>query len=122
MVQDGCRAEDLVQGRPLAALPDSLLNLIHLDDAAAIVVQASQTAPQLCEIVNISDGHPVTRLDFYSEAARLLNAPAPQFVAPQGQSRGASSGKIINSHKRELRFPAPLQFPTYREGLASIFS
>ncbi len=113
------RAADLTQAKPLAAFPDSLLNLIHIDDAARIVVQAADTPPRGCEILNVSDGHPVRRRDFYLEAARLLNAPPPTFQPPENaaDARGGMDGKEIINQRLVQRLAPELRYPSYREGL-----
>lgn len=115
------RAADLKQGTPLAVDPDSWLNLIHVDDAAAIVLRADAAArpPFLCVV---SDGVPVRRGDYYRELARLLGAPAPNFATPEGAtSRGRVGGdKRICAHRLFRELSPVLQFPDYRTGLEAI--
>ena len=57
------------------------LNLIHADDAAAVVVAAEQRGkPPRTYIV--SDGHPVERRTYYAGLAERLAVPLPRFVPP----------------------------------------
>ena len=82
------RIADLEAGRPLAADPDSWLNLIHVDDAAAIVCGiAAATAPAPLYVV--SDGHPVRRRDWYGHIAACLGSPPPTWDTDAPRSRGA---------------------------------
>src|SRR5262245_44982618 len=72
------RVADLQAGRPIDAPASGWLNLIHIDDAARIVLLAEELAVPPRTYV-ISDGQPVQRSDYYAELARLLNVPPPQF-------------------------------------------
>jgi nucleoside-diphosphate-sugar epimerase len=116
------RRAELESGRPLAAPQEGYLNLIPVDDAAAVVLAAEQRAvPPACYVV--ADGQPVLRGEYYRELARLLGAAPPRFAAPDPTSavaeRAASSRRVnIARLLRELS-PA-LRFPSYREGLAAI--
>lgn len=112
------RAADLLAGQPIDAQPNGFLNLIHVVDAARIVLLAEARPTSPCLLV--SDGQPVIRGEYYAELARLLGAPEPQFVLPVDAlppKRGAADKRINNA--RLLRELAPqFQFPDYRAGLA----
>jgi nucleoside-diphosphate-sugar epimerase len=119
---------DVRAGRPLERSPEGYLNLIHVDDAAAVIDAASRRAPVPRTYV-VSDGSPVLRRDYYRELARLLKAPEPTFAAPQespsdsdkSTRRGSGSKRVHNARMmRELG--VTLRYPTYREGLTAIVS
>lgn len=114
------RSADLLAGNPLAAQPDTHLNLIHVDDASRIVLLAEHAAAPRTYVV--SDGHPVLRRQYFAELARLLGAPPPRFSPPSPASppqRGASDRKASNARLLgELR--PQFVYPSYREGLAAI--
>lgn len=81
------RVDDLRAGRPLAADPDSWLNLIHVDDAATVLMAvAEHAAPGPLYVV--SDGRPVRRRDFYDTLARLAGSPPPLWQPPSPEARG----------------------------------
>jgi len=81
------RIEDLRAGAALAADPDSWLNLIHVDDAAAVVMAVADHAnPGRLYIV--SDGRPVRRRDFYDRLASLIGSPQPHWTPPSPEARG----------------------------------
>ena len=61
-------------GEPLPVAADAWLNLIHVEDAARIIVELEKNVPTPATF-NVSDGHPIRRADFYRELARLLSGP-----------------------------------------------
>jgi nucleoside-diphosphate-sugar epimerase len=82
------RLDDLRAGRPLAADPDTWLNLIHVDDAARIVCAvAAAPAPQPLYVV--SDGRPVLRRDWYGRLAAVTGSPVPTWDPSAPRIRGA---------------------------------
>jgi nucleoside-diphosphate-sugar epimerase len=116
------RRHDLEAGRPIAAPSDGYLNLIHVEDAADIVLAAKARAVPPSTYL-VSDGHPVLRRDYYEELARLLGTGSPQFEEPPPDSpaaqRAGSDKRVGNA--RLVRDLAPtFVYPSYREGLAAI--
>ena len=118
------RRADLEAGRPLDVDPDAMLNLIHVDDAAAVVLAAESRArpprPYL-----VSDGTPVPRGEFYSRLAGLLGAPAPRFVprepadAAGASGRGLSNKRVANDRMR-AELGVTLRYPGFDDGLRAI--
>jgi nucleoside-diphosphate-sugar epimerase len=116
------RSADLLAGKPIDAPATGWLNLIHVEDAAQIVLLAEMRAP-LPSLYVVSDGQPVVRGDYYRELARLLGAPSPKFVAPPGGSPAAAragSDKRVNPAKMLADLQPKLAYPSFREGLAAI--
>jgi nucleoside-diphosphate-sugar epimerase len=116
------RLSDLQEGRPIAAPEHGYLNLIHVDDAAAIVLNAECKAPAP-SLYNVTDGHPVLRGDYFREVARRVGAPPPRFVAPPDddpRAQRAASDKRVSNRALVERLAPRFRFPTYREGLAGI--
>jgi nucleoside-diphosphate-sugar epimerase len=113
------RRNELLSGQPITAAGDAWLNLIHVSDAAQIVLAVEkQVLPPRLYLV--SDGHPVRRRDYYAEAARLLHAPPPVFSMeePKTQTeRRVSTDKRLKIARltSEVRFDS--QYPSFREGL-----
>lgn len=116
------RIRDIEAGIPLTAPSKGYLNLIHIDDAAAVVLAAERLAP-LPRLYLVSDGEPVRRHTYYEEVARLLGAPPPRFTTPAESSpakQRAESSKRIRNTRMRSELNVALQFPSYREGLADI--
>jgi nucleoside-diphosphate-sugar epimerase len=116
------RAKDLIAGIPIDAPSQGWLNLIHVDDAARIVLQAEvQSATP--ELYLVADGTPVLRSDYYAELANLLQAPAPVFVTPNAASpaaQRASSDKRISNRKLVATLQPIWLYNDYRAGLRGI--
>jgi nucleoside-diphosphate-sugar epimerase len=81
------RLADLRAGRPIAADPDSWLNLVHVDDAATVVT-AIAAAPTPRPLYVVSDGTPVLRRDWYRRLAELAGGPPPAWDESAPRSRG----------------------------------
>jgi len=116
------RAADLEAGRPIDAPAEGWLNLIHVDDAARIVLLADKNAA-VPNLFCVSDGSPAQRVDYYRELARLLSAPEPQFVTPDLNSPAslrAGSDKRVRPAKLFRELEPQLLYPSYREGLTAI--
>lgn len=118
------RSGDLLAGRPIDAPARGWLNLIHVDDAARIVLLVEERAspPQ---IYVVSDGHPVQRADYYRELARLVSASEPKFVTPSPDSpaaQRATSDKRVNPRRMFAELQPTLLYPNFRAGLAAIVS
>jgi nucleoside-diphosphate-sugar epimerase len=122
--------DKLRAGESLAVPSAGWLNLIHVDDAARIVVAADQWAASQSSddgphIFCVSDGAPAVRGDYYAEVARLIGAPPPTFCTPPADSPAAAraaSDRRVSNKKMSLLLGVELQYPTYREGLAAILA
>jgi len=82
------RLDDLRSGRPIAADPESWLNLIHIDDAAAVVCAVAAAATP-GPLYVVSDGHPVLRRDWYGHLAAIIGSPSPHWEPSLPRARGA---------------------------------
>lgn len=123
--------DKLCANEPIAAPSEGWLNLIHVDDAARIVVAvdrwlAEREASDGPHIFCVSDGSPVVRGEYYAEAARLIGAPLPRFTTPPADSpaaaRAGADRRVSNAKLQGLMATAGIsfQYPGYREGLAQI--
>jgi nucleoside-diphosphate-sugar epimerase len=121
------RAESLKRYEPIDAPAEGYLNLIHVDDAARIVLEVEQAAiwrkGKFPRVYNVADGNPGFRREYYSELARLVGAPNPVFVDPAvgspAAARAAADKRISNRRLCE-EIGATFEYPSYREGLAAI--
>lgn len=112
------RKDLLIAGEPIPAPADGYLNLIHVDDAAAVVLAAERASTPRTYVV--SDGHPGQRREYYLELARLVNASAPTFVEPPPTSpaaKRAAADKRASNARLLRELDVRLAYPSYREGL-----
>ena len=97
------RLDDLRLGKPLAADPESWLNLLHIDDAArAVRLVAAAAAPRPLYVV--SDGRPVRRRDWYGRLAELIGARPPAWDPAAPRERGADKRVDPSLIARDLGF------------------
>lgn len=111
------KVETLRAGEPLTGRGDAWLNLIHVDDAAAIAAEAL-ARPDFDGTLLVCDDRPVTREEYYSRLAALVRAPKPRFDADAPARRGSGG---LNKRCSNVRLKGllghPLQFPTCEQGL-----
>jgi nucleoside-diphosphate-sugar epimerase len=113
----------LLAGEEIESPEEGFLNLIHVEDAASVVVAAADH-PSPSSLYLVSDGHPASRREYYAEAARLLGATPPRFAPPREGSakldRAAGNRRIDNT-RMLAELPVRLAYPSFREGLAAHF-
>jgi nucleoside-diphosphate-sugar epimerase len=116
------RMADLLAGRPIAMVAQGYLNLIHVDDAAALIVAAASRA-RTPRIYVVADGQPVGRRDFYQHLAALVGLSAVAFTDPPPGDRSALRGgsdKRVRSARIFEELAVSLAYPSYKEGLAAM--
>lgn len=101
------RVQDLKDEVPLPGDPESLLNLVHVDDAVRLV-QLIMTQDSMPPILNGVAPQSVSRRRYYGHLASLTSCPAPVFDAGQSPRRGGNR-KVISEHhhllEQAFRFP-----------------
>jgi nucleoside-diphosphate-sugar epimerase len=126
--------EELRAGEPIPAPSAGHLNLIHVDDATAVVVAAAEIPqskfkklnrepPKGCPVYCVSDGHPVQRGEYYREVARQIGARPPQFVEPDPDSpraARASADRRVRNDRMLADLRVTLAYRDYRAGLAAL--
>ncbi len=120
--------DSLRSGTPLTADPESWLNLIHVDDLAAICAEAA-TSPLATGLFCVADGNPVLRKDYYRFIADQIGASAPTFQQPSPSGEVGSPGPIrrrgegskrISNHRLMETLKYRFLYPSYREGLTPL--
>ncbi len=117
------RLDAIRAGEPLALPTEGFLNLIHVEDAARIVLLAAELArPPRTYLV--SDGHPLKRSAYYNEVARRLNAPRPTYVEPgeNAAATRAEASKRLDIRRLLTELPVTLKYPNYKHGLKAILA
>lgn len=97
------RIADLRAGRPIAADPESWLNLVHVDDAAAVVCLVADAAHP-GPLYVVSDGRPIRRRDWYGRLAAASGSPEPRWDPTAPRPRGGDKRVDPSLLARELGF------------------
>lgn len=111
--------------------PNGWLNLIHVEDAAEVVLAAWQrlesatVAEQrsMPRTLVVSDGQPVRRRDFYGHVASLCRCPRPTFSSRANDAAADTrrgGNKRVWSRRMKSELAVRLQFPDYRRGLRDV--
>ena len=111
------RLDALRAGRPIAADPDSWLNLVNVDDAARIV-RAVAAAAAPAPLYVVSDGRPVRRRDWYGRLAAAAHAPPPTWDPAAPRDRGAD--KRVNPARLFRDLGLTLDHPDSLAALAAL--
>jgi len=115
-------------GSPIVGDPQKLLNLIHVDDAAALAIALMEAAaPGRVELG--CDGHPVPRLDYYTYLANKLGVTPPEVITDEQAAAqfGLSSQRLRRSSNKALdnivtcqRTGWRPQYANFREGVDTV--
>ncbi len=114
---------------PMLGKGDAVWNLIHLDDAAAAVVQAVERyETNTGRAYNIVDDRPVTIKELFLTIAEMVGAPSPRSI-PSGVAKIVTGKDAVKFMQISLRASnqaakeglgwAP-HYPTFREGLQQV--
>jgi nucleoside-diphosphate-sugar epimerase len=112
---------DLRRGDLLAGDPDRWLNLIHVDDAAALLLTLARSEGA-APIELGSDGSPVRRRDWYAGLARALNLPEPRFdgiVRDDGPRGAQASSRRCDPQSTFQRTGWRPRYPDWQSGLTA---
>ena len=105
----------LLADTPVAGDPDGWLNLLHVEDAASLLL-ACLHAKSAANIELGSDGRPCTRRDYYHHLAARLDRPSPRFSGGENV-RGAGSRRCDPASTRRRIGWYPM-YSDFRAGLA----
>lgn len=116
------RQQTIEKGEAIVGDAEKWLNLIHVDDGAAVVAAAAERA-RPGTILNISDHRPVRRREFYTHLARVLGASEPRFVAPPRDAplppHEQANRRLVN-RRMIAELGVALRYPSFVEGLTSL--
>lgn len=116
------RRASVAQGEPIVGDAAKYVNFIHIDDAAASAVAALDRG-RAGRVYHVADDRPVTRVEFYVELARVLNAPAPRFVRPDPgspEARREESNKRVSNRRLREELAVDLRYTDIIHGLGAV--
>ena len=106
-------------------MPDQVFSRVHVDDIVSGVM-AALDAP--AGVYNLADDCPASQNRLIEEACRLLRREPPTLLtleqanlSPMARGFYAENRRVANGKARRVLGWVP-QFPTYREGLASLLA
>lgn len=101
------RLNDIRENKPIAADPDSWLNLIHVDDAASVICDISELpAPKSLYVV--SDTTPIRREHWYSSLAEFTKSPCPRWATDsrlRGGNKRVNSDHVWRDTQKQPQYP-----------------
>ena len=116
------------EGAPLVGDPEALLNLIHVDDAAELLI-AAMGGSGAAGVELGADGHPVARMDYYAELAQRLSATPPRVIDDPAELRllGLAPDRLRQSSSKACD-PMPTcqrtgwspRYATFKQGLDAL--
>jgi len=101
---------------------EGVLNLIHVTDIVQAIVKLFQH-PAPARLYVLSDGQPVERRTLYSDAAKIFQTAAPNFMPPEaGTHRTARSEscKRVNPQRILHDLQLQLRYPNHWAGLTAL--
>lgn len=93
-----------------------LINMIHVEDLAAIITHLLTQAPG--RVFNVTDCHPVTQHDFFQWLSQRLGKPMPPAATKEAlkqRKRAITNKKVSNKHLLTAT-GYQLIYPSFREG------
>lgn len=107
------RKAAILAGEPLVGNADGWLNLVHVDDGAAVVLAADDRG-RPGATYTIADDEPMTRRAFYTHLAGLLGGPPAAF---DHRPDPAAANRRVSNRTAKAEVGWVPRYPTYREGL-----
>jgi nucleoside-diphosphate-sugar epimerase len=96
-----------------------LINMIHRDDLAGIIISALEKG-RPAEIYNANDDEPVEQSDFFAWLSEKLQRPMPPSGSAEAISRKRGlTNKRVSNRKIKTELGCQLQYPTFREGYSA---
>lgn len=116
------RIDQLRAGVPLTGNPEAWLNMVHVDDLAAIAMVCAERVEPGGVFLAVDD-RPLRRAEFYGEIATRVGAPAIRFEPLAADSPAATqlNKRCDNTNTKRALGWRP-GFPTVGEGLERLFA
>ena len=114
-------------GEPILKKQESkITNLIHVEDLARIVISAI-TSEHLnkCEIINVSDGNPVSSTDYYEIIGMLLGVKITNYITykealniyTEQRLSFLKESRVLNVKKMFSLFPGCIKYISLENGI-----
>ncbi len=114
-------------GEPIIKKQESkITNLIHVEDLAGIVIAATASEDlNKCEIINVSDGNPVSSTDYYEIIGMLLGVKITNYVTyeealnvyTKQRLSFLKESRVLNVNKMFSLFPSCIKYLSLEDGV-----
>ncbi len=114
-------------GEPIIKKQESkITNLIHVEDLAGIVIAATASEDlNKCEIINVSDGNPVSSTDYYEIIGMLLGVKITNYVTyeealnvyTKQRLSFLKESRVLNVNKMFSLFPGCIKYISLENGI-----
>ena len=115
------RIDALKNAQPLPGPEEGWLNLIHVDDAAEVVVACAETG-NLTSVYLVIDDRPILRGEYYRLLAKLVDAPKPIFDPYSVARHSRGINKRCRNRRLREELGVSLSYPDIETGLAHAVS
>ena len=114
-------------GEPILKKEESrVTNLIHVEDLARLVVAGLQIDNiNMCEIINISDGTPVSSTDYYERIAKIMGIKIRNYITYE-EARAVytekrlsflNESRVLNVDKMNTMLPGCVKYQSLDDGI-----
>ena len=113
------------QGAPIVGDPEALLNVIHVEDAVALLLAVMRAeSPGRIELG--CDGHPIPRREYYTHLARLIEVAPPTLLDADTAAKtlGLNAHRLRRASSKALDHIPTCQrtgwsprYATYKDGI-----
>ena len=114
-------------GEPILKKEESrVTNLIHVEDLARLVVAGLQIDNiNMCEIINISDGNPVSSTDYYERIAKVLGIKISNYITyeeartvyTEKRLSFLNESRVLNVDKMNTMLPGCVKYQSLDDGI-----
>ncbi len=103
--------KSIMNGELIRGSGDSWLNLVHVDDAAELLLKV-MSSDRAADVELGCDGRPIRRSEYYQELAEALNCPVPVFEEAENNT---TSGRRCDNTPTCQRTGWSVEHGDYRE-------
>ena len=114
-------------GEPILKKEESrVTNLIHVEDLARLVLAGLEIEnTSMCEIINVSDGNPISSTDYYERIAKILGVKISNYITyeeaktvyTEKRLSFLGESRILNIDKMNIMLPGCIKYQNLDDGI-----
>jgi len=94
---------------------ERILNMIHRDDVAGVIIEALKSG-RPGEVYNAVDDEPVSQIHFFRWLAGALDQPMPPTAPEEPNCKRGLTNKRVSNRKLRMELGCQFKYPTFRQG------